>query len=82
MRCWRPGTAPWSFFLLLRSFAPDSSISAFRLRPVKASNRTLLIDQPRTIDRKRLASGPLTSQTAFELDAVERALSVVLGMPR
>ena len=37
-------------------------------------------EQPRTLDRARLADGPLTILTAEEMAKVERALLAVLGM--
>jgi mRNA interferase MazF len=37
-------------------------------------------EQPRTLDRTRLADGPLTILTAEEMAKVERALLAVLGM--
>lgn len=36
--------------------------------------------QPRTLDRRRLADGPLTQLTQEEMRAVERSLLAVLGM--
>jgi mRNA interferase MazF len=40
----------------------------------------ILVDQPRTLDRRRLADGPLTTLTAEEMAAVERGLLAVLGI--
>jgi mRNA interferase MazF len=40
----------------------------------------VVADQPRTLDRARFGEGPLTTLTADELAAVERALKAVLGM--
>lgn len=37
-------------------------------------------EQPRTLDRNRLADGPLTRLTADEMKAVEKSLMAVLGM--
>ena len=37
-------------------------------------------EQPRTLDRNRLADGPLTRVTSEEMKAVERSLMAVLGM--
>jgi|ERR1700675_861430 mRNA interferase MazF len=37
-------------------------------------------EQPRTLDRKRLVEGPLTTLRSEELLAVERALTAVLGL--
>ena len=38
-------------------------------------------EQPRTIDRKRLADGPLTRLTPEEMSAVERSFRAVTGLP-
>lgn len=40
----------------------------------------VLVDQPRTVDRRRLGEGPLTRLTRSEMEAVERGLQVSLGM--
>jgi mRNA interferase MazF len=40
----------------------------------------IMIDQPRSLDRKRIGNGPLTQLTRVELDAVEKSLVAVLGM--
>lgn len=40
----------------------------------------VLVDQPRTIDRRRLGDGPLTRLTPFELASVERGMRVALGL--
>ena len=40
----------------------------------------VMVDQPRSLDRKRIGEGPLTRLTAAEMAAVESGLSVVLGM--
>ena len=40
----------------------------------------VLVDQPRTFDRRRIGDGPLTRLTSSEMDAVERGLRVALGM--
>ncbi len=37
-------------------------------------------EQPRTLDRKRLVDGPLTTLLSEELVAVERSLAAVLGL--
>jgi mRNA interferase MazF len=37
-------------------------------------------EQPRTLDRQRLANGPLTRLTAAEMQAVEKSLMAVLGV--
>lgn len=39
-------------------------------------------EHPRTIDRRRLVTGPLTSLTPAEMAAVERSFLVVVGMDR
>jgi mRNA interferase MazF len=49
-----------------------------RDRLLKASQ--VVIDQPRSIDRKRIGEGPLTALTHAELAAVEKSLRGVLGM--
>jgi mRNA interferase MazF len=40
----------------------------------------IVVEQPRTLDRRRLGEGPLTQLTAQELSAVERSLLAVLGI--
>jgi Growth inhibitor len=40
----------------------------------------VVVAQPRTLDRRRIGDGPLTTLTADELLAVERSLLSVLGM--
>jgi mRNA interferase MazF len=40
----------------------------------------IVVDQPRALDRNRLADGPLTTLTAEEMAAVETSLKAVLGM--
>lgn len=40
----------------------------------------VVVEQPRTLDRRRIGGGPLTTLTADELLAVERSLLSVLGM--
>ena len=40
----------------------------------------VLVDQPRTLDRRRLGDGPLTRLTAGEMAAVERTLGAILGL--
>jgi mRNA interferase MazF len=37
-------------------------------------------EQPRTLDRRRLVDGPLTTLSSEELLAVERSLAAVLGL--
>ena len=39
-------------------------------------------EQPRTVDRKRLVTGPLTRLTPAEMAAVERSFLAVVGMYR
>ena len=40
----------------------------------------IMTDQPRTLDRRRIGDGPLTTLTAAELQAVELGLRAVLGL--
>lgn len=40
----------------------------------------IMVDQPRTLDRRRIGQGPLTSLTTEELGAVEKSLSAVMGL--
>ena len=40
----------------------------------------IMIDQPRTLDRRRLGEGPLAKLTPEELLAVERSLLAVMGV--
>lgn len=40
----------------------------------------ILADQPRTLDRRRLGEGPLTTLSEGEMADVERALLAVLGV--
>jgi mRNA interferase MazF len=40
----------------------------------------IMPEQPRTLDRRRLDGGPLTTLSALEMEKVEKALLVVLGM--
>lgn len=52
---------------------------------IKARDRLLqtcqvVVEQPRTLDRKRLVDGPLTVLVPEELLAVERTLAAVLGL--
>jgi mRNA interferase MazF len=42
----------------------------------------VVVEQPRTLDRRRLVDGPLTRLTAAEMNAVERSLLAVLGLYR
>jgi mRNA interferase MazF len=39
-----------------------------------------MVDQVRTLDRRRIGEGPLTQLTDLEMAAVERALAGVLGL--
>jgi mRNA interferase MazF len=40
----------------------------------------VMVDQPRTLDRRRFGAGPRTTLTAQELAAVERGLLAVMGI--
>jgi mRNA interferase MazF len=40
----------------------------------------VMVDQPRTLDRRRFGAGPLTTLTTEEMAAVERGLLAVLGV--
>lgn len=40
----------------------------------------ILVAQPRTLDRRRFGSGPLTILSGEEFAAVEKSLAAVLGM--
>ncbi len=40
----------------------------------------IMVDQPRTLDRQRLADGPLTVITVEELGRVEQGLRFLLGL--
>ena len=40
----------------------------------------VITDQPRTLDRDRFGDGPLTALTTKEMQAVEKALLVVVGL--
>jgi mRNA interferase MazF len=40
----------------------------------------VIVEQPRTLDRRRLGEGPLTMLTANELMAVEQSLLAVFGI--
>lgn len=40
----------------------------------------VMVDQVRTLDRRRIGEGPLTQLTDLEMAAVERALAGVLGL--
>jgi mRNA interferase MazF len=40
----------------------------------------VMVDQPRTLDRRRFGEGPLTKLTAEEMAAVERSLLAVVGV--
>ncbi len=62
----------------------QSGVSRFRVT-VPARDRLLvdsqiMIDQARTLDRTRLADGPLTRLTEMEIAAVEQSFLAVLGM--
>ena len=43
-------------------------------------NCQIMVDQPRSIDRKRISEGPLTRLNSTELEAVEKSLMAMLGM--
>ncbi|HET7586749.1 MAG TPA: type II toxin-antitoxin system PemK/MazF family toxin [Gammaproteobacteria bacterium] len=52
---------------------------------LKARDRLLrdcqvVVEQPRTVDRRRIGEGPLTTLTTAELVAVEQSLLSVLGI--
>ena len=49
-------------------------------RPRLLQTCQVMPEQPRTLDRNRLADGPLTRVTSEEMKAVERSLMAVLGM--
>lgn len=40
----------------------------------------VITDQPRALDRARLADGPLTALTNIEMERVEKALLAILGV--
>lgn len=40
----------------------------------------VMIDQPRSLDRRRIGQGPLTRLSPGEMEAAERSLLAVLGM--
>lgn len=40
----------------------------------------VVVDQPRTVDRRRIGDGPLTRLTPVELAAVDRGMRVALGL--
>lgn len=40
----------------------------------------VMVDQPRTLDRQRFGTGPLTTLTAEEMATVERRLLAVMGV--
>lgn len=46
------------------------------------SDCQVMPEQPRTLDRKRLAKGPLTRLSPAEMAAVERSFLAVVGMYR
>jgi mRNA interferase MazF len=39
-----------------------------------------MVDQPRTLDRRRFGTGPLTTLTNEEMASVERGLLAVMGV--
>jgi mRNA interferase MazF len=49
-----------------------------RDRLLRASQ--IIVEQPRTLDRRRIGDGPLARLTASELLAVEQSLLTVLGV--
>lgn len=49
-------------------------------RDALREDRQIMIDQPRSVDRKRIGEGPLTQLKTVELQAVEKSLMAVLGM--
>lgn len=40
----------------------------------------ILVEQPRTLDRRRMGDGPLTRLTPSEMQRVEKAMLAVLGV--
>lgn len=40
----------------------------------------IMVDQPRTLDRRRFGDGPLTTLTADEMASVERSLRFLVGL--
>lgn len=40
----------------------------------------IMVEQPRTLDRQRFGTGPLTTLTKEELAAVEKSILAVIGM--
>lgn len=40
----------------------------------------IVVEQPRTLDRRRIGEGPLATLTADEMQAVEHSLLSILGM--
>lgn len=76
---------PLVVVLPLSSRADGPGASGFLHVPIPARDRLLmpslvLVEQPRTLDRRRVVDGPLTTLTPSELRAVERILRRVLGM--
>jgi len=51
-----------------------------RKRDRLESDSQVLIDQPRTLDRRRIGEGPLTALTSEEMAHVERNLLAILGI--
>ena len=63
----RPGMSAWRVHFAKRQrLLQDSQI---------------VIDQPRALDRERLIDGPLAEASRQEMDAVDRSLAAVLGLP-
>jgi len=63
----RPGMSAWCVHFAKRQrLLQDSQI---------------VIDQPRALDRERLIDGPLAEANSQEMEAVDRSLAAVLGLP-
>ncbi len=76
---------PLVVVLPLSSRVDGSSPTGFLHVAIPARDRLLqpslvLVEQPRTLDRRRVVDGPLTTLTPAELRDVERILRRVLGM--
>lgn len=76
---------PLVVVLPVSSRADDSFSTGFLHVAIPVRDRLLrpsivLVEQPRTLDRRRVVDGPLTTLTPAELRAVERILRRVLGM--
>jgi len=76
---------PLVVVLPVSSHMDDSCPTGSLHVPIPARDRLLLpslilVEQPRTLDRRRVVDGPLTTLTPAELRAVERILRRVLGM--